>query len=103
MILAVTSIGTGVFAALSYGHPVAALGKISGTLWGIAAMAAMAALVIAATVGPGPARKRALVAVTVASVTILVGCAAAVVALNRIQSGTEQFFKIFGQMMREGM
>jgi hypothetical protein len=103
LILAVTSIGTAVCAAVSYGRTVPALGEISGKLSGIAATAAMAALVIAATVGHGPARKRAMVAVTLASMTILVGSAVALVALNRIQRGTEQFFEIFGEMMREGM
>ena len=103
LILAVTSIGTAACAGLSYGHAVPALGEISGKMLGIAAMAAVAALTIAATVRPGPARKRALVAVTLASMTILVGCAVALVALNRIQRGTEQFFEIFGEMTREGM
>ena len=72
-------------------------------LSGIAAMAAMAALAIAPAAIRGPARKRALVAVALASVTILVGCAVALVALNRAQRGAEQFFQIFGEMMREGV
>jgi peptidoglycan/LPS O-acetylase OafA/YrhL len=103
LILAISSIGTGLFAAHTYGHAEPALAEISGILWGIAAMAAMAALTVAATVGPGPARKRALVAVALAAMAILVGCAVALVELSRIQRGTEQFFEIFGEMMREGM
>jgi len=58
LVLAVTSIGTAVCAAVSYGRTVPALGEISGKLSAIAATAAMAALVTAATVGPGPARER---------------------------------------------